>query len=134
MMLIPKKTWYLLLPANLIYTASVFAFWRFGSKGLEYDLANYILIAYIAAFIILYSILTVRAYPQTPNKIFLPCNIFNLAASLLINHFILRNVWQDLRWEYFFHPFDSVQIQIIVWFILLVWQIIIRFLVWIKYS
>ena len=131
-MLIIKKSWYLLLPANLIYTTSVFIFWRFGSHGMDIDLVNYMLIAYIATFGILYGLLTVISYPQMPNKIFFPCNFFNLAVSLLINHFILRNIWLDLRWEYFFYPLNSTQNLIFIWFILLVWQCIIRCCVWIK--
>lgn len=127
-----ENVWYLLLPANLIYTTSVFIFWRFGSHGMDIDLVNYMLIAYIATFGILYGLLTVISYPQMPNKIFFPCNFFNLAVSLLINHFILRNIWLDLRWEYFFHPLNSTQNMIFIWLILLVWQCIIRCCVWIK--
>lgn len=130
-MLIPKKTWYLLLPANLIYTISIFLFWRFYRPGMDTDLVNYMLIAYIATFGILYGLLTVRAYPQTSNKIFFPYNFFNLAVSLLINHFILRNIWINLRWENFFLPLDSTQNLIFIWLILLVWQCIIRCCVWI---
>ena len=133
-MQISKYNWYLLLPANLIYTTSCFIFSRFISKGLGFELVNFISIAYILAFAILYSILTFKTYLQTPNKIFFRYNLFNLAVSLLINHFILRNIWQDLRWEYFFHPFNSTFNQILIWLILLVLQLLIRFFAWIIYS
>ena len=133
-MQISKYNWYLLLPANLIYTTSCFIFSRFISKGLGFELVNFISIAYILAFAILYSILTFKTYPQTPNKIFFRYNLFNLAVSLLINHFILRNIWQDLRWEYFFHPFNSTFNQILIWLILLVLQLLIRLFAWIIYS
>ena len=89
-MQISKYNWYLLLPANLIYTTSCFIFSRFISKGLGFELVNFIFITYILAFAILHSILTFKTYPQTPNKIFFRYNLFNLAVSLLINHFIFR--------------------------------------------
>lgn len=127
-----KNVWYLLLPANLIYTTSVFIFVRFGSSGMDSKLVNYMSIAYIVTFAILYGLLTVRAYSQTSNKIFFSCNFFNLAISLMINHFILRNIWIDLHWEYFFYPLNSTQNLIFIWFILLVWQCIIRCCVWVK--
>ena len=127
-----KNVWYLLLPANLIYTTSVFIFVRFGSSGMDSKLVNYMSIAYIVTFAILYGLLTVRAYSQTSNKIFFSCNFFNLAISLMINHFILRNIWIDLHWEYFFYPLNSTQNLTFIWFILLVWQCIIRCCVWIK--
>ncbi len=132
---VTKKNWYLLLPANLIFTAVDFLFVRcvgFGKMGIDIDTANYIGCAYIAACGILYAIITAIAYSQTSNKKFLLFNIFNLAVSLLINKLVLVKIWQDMHWDYNIYPFESSQWLIFAWVVLLVWQCIVRLGVWFK--
>lgn len=125
-----KRSLYLLLPANLIFLAADFIFVRFVDIDLTIDQGNKMLMVYIAACAILYGLLTAIAYAQTPNKIFLLGNLFNLAASLLINRLILVNLWQDLHWEYYVYPFTSTQALVVLWFMLLFLQCFIRLCVW----
>lgn len=129
---ITKRNCYLLLPANLIFLVLDFMFARFADIDLTIDQANKMLLFYIATCFILYGILTAVAYSQASNKTMLLFNVFNLAVSLLINHYILVNLWKDLHWEYFVYPFNSTQNLIFIWIVLLVWQCFVRLFVWLK--
>ena len=51
-MLIPQKAWYLLLPANLIYTMPIFIFGQYFSKGINFHVLNYLSTQIIQCIII----------------------------------------------------------------------------------
>lgn len=119
----------MLFPSNLIFMAIVFIFLQ-EAIVTDVDWAN-MFIAGAAAFGILYGILTVIAYSHTTNKTMLLCNIVNLIVSLLLNQFIFADIWNNFSGEYF-SSFFSTQNLIFIWFILLLWQCIIRSGVWLK--
>lgn len=130
-----KWAWfYAFLPANLIFGATEFMFVRFAKPRLDIeispDMLDNLLLGYVVIFAALYAGLTVWAYGQTSNKIFRRGNACNLAVSLLINHFVLARIWQDLHWDYHVYPLDSAQYLIFLWLVLLVWQCVVRLVVW----
>ncbi len=129
--MITIKSWYLLLPANLIYTIPIFIFGQYFSKGISFHILNYMSFTYMAIFGILYGIITFQAYPQTPSKIFFRYNFFNLAISIALSCIFDRILE---HWEWFFYMLSSWQNLVVVWVELFIWQCFVRFLAWIKYS
>lgn len=72
-----------------------------------------------------------KSYFNTTNKQLFKCNLFNLAVSVIIS-FILDVVLE--HWKWFFYMLSSWQYLVVVWVGLLIWQYIVRFFLWIKFS
>lgn len=130
-MLIPQKAWYLLLPANLIYTMPIFIFGQYFSKGINFHVLNYLSTAYLMIFAAIIAYFIYKSYFNTTNKQLFKCNLFNLAVSVIIS-FILDVVLE--HWKWFFYMLSSWQYLVVVWVGLLIWQYIVRFFLWIKFS
>lgn len=121
-MAMTRWSWYVLVPAALLVMALVFAM-------LHLRAVSWVWVAGLAALGALYSILVVAGYEQISNKQFLLGNIGNLAISVLLNQFVLADVWSSAPGEYFCLFFSTPNL-IVIWFALLLWQCLVRYGVW----
>lgn len=129
-MQISKYNWYFLLPVNIFFTLPVYI----GSELRDYinlTIANYIYVFYILLLVLLYTIINYKFYTKISNAVFFKYNFINLGISLIIC--LLFDRFLE-HWEWFFYALTSTQHHIVLWSMFMIWQCVVRFFAWIRYS
>lgn len=130
--MISKYNWFLLLPVNLFLSFPIYEVRELRDYlQINLHIPDYVYVCYILMFVLAYSIINFKFYNKIPNKVFFMYNLVNFAISWIIC-LLFDRILEN--WEWFFYALTSTQHHFVIWLMLMLYQCLVRFFAWIKFT